>query len=94
MSDVTTSVDAEARGARKERVGLVTSDAADKTIVVSVERRTTHPLYSKTLKRSKKYHVHDERNDAGVGDTVRIAETRPLSKTKHWRLVEIIERAK
>lgn len=82
------------RNSRKERTGVVVSDVQDKTIVVRVERRTTHPLYAKTMTRSKKYHVHDETNDAGVGDTVLIAETRPISKLKHWRLSEILERAK
>jgi small subunit ribosomal protein S17 len=82
------------RNTRKERQGVVVSDAQDKTIVVRIDRRTTHPLYGKTLRVSKKYHVHDENNDAGVGDTVRIVETRPLSKLKRWRLAEIVERAK
>jgi small subunit ribosomal protein S17 len=82
------------RGARKERRGVVVSDVADKTIVVKVDRRTTHRLYGKTVTRSKRYHVHDERNDANVGDKVRIVETRPISKTKRWRLEEIVERAK
>ncbi len=82
------------RGVRKERVGLVVSDAPDKTIVVRVDRRTTHGLYGKTLVRSKKYYAHDERNEGRVGDRVRIAETRPLSKLKRWRLVEVVERAK
>ncbi|HEX2026891.1 MAG TPA: 30S ribosomal protein S17 [Nitriliruptorales bacterium] len=82
------------RGRRKERIGIVVKDAADKTVVVAVDRRTTHPLYSKTLQRTRKYHVHDEHNDAGIGDRVRIVETRPLSKTKRWRLAEIVERAK
>lgn len=82
------------RSARKQRRGVVVSDTQDKTIVVRVERRTTDPLYGKTVKRNKRYHVHDENNEAGVGDTVRIAETRPLSKLKRWRLAEIIERAK
>jgi small subunit ribosomal protein S17 len=82
------------RGTRKERQGTVVSDAQDKTIVVRIDRRTTHPLYGKTLRVSKKYHVHDENNDAGIGDTVRIVETRPLSKLKRWRLAEIVERAK
>jgi len=83
-----------ARNSRKERTGVVVSDVQDKTIVVRVERRTTHPLYGKTMTRSKKYHVHDETNDAGVGDKVLISETRPISKLKHWRLSEILERAK
>lgn len=92
MTDTTTT--STSRNARKERVGVVVSDAADRTIVVRVDRRTTAPMYSKTLTRSKNYHAHDERNDAGVGDLVRIVETRPLSKTKRWRLAEVIERAK
>ena len=79
---------------RKERQGVVVSDVQDKTIIVRVDRRTTHPLYGKTLNSSKKYHVHDETNDANVGDTVRIFETRPMSKLKRWRLAEVIERAK
>ncbi len=82
------------RGVRKERVGLIVSDSPDKTVVVRVDRRTTHGLYGKTLVRSKKYYAHDERNEGRVGDRVRIAETRPLSKLKRWRLVEIVERAK
>ena len=98
MNDVsenpTTATDAAGRSARKERQGVVVSDAQDKTIIVRVERRTTHGLYGKTITRSKKYHVHDEANDANVGDTVRIAETRPISKTKRWRLAQIVERAK
>ena len=82
------------RHARKERRGVVVSDTQDKTIIVTVERRTTHGLYGKTVKRNKRFHVHDENNEAGVGDTVLIAETRPLSKLKRWRLAEIVERAK
>ncbi len=85
---------AENRNDRKIRQGVVTSDVQDKTIVVRVQRTTTHPLYKKTLRVSKKYHVHDEANDAKVGDTVRIVETRPLSKLKRWRLDEVVERAK
>ena len=81
------------RGIRKERVGVVVSDVQDKTIVVNVERRTAHPLYHKVVKVSKKFAVHDENNEARKGDTVRIVETRPLSKNKRWRLVEIISRA-
>ena len=83
-----------ARNLRKERIGVVTSDKMDKTITVSVERRMKHPMYGKFVKKTKKFHAHDEKNDCGVGDTVRIMETRPLSKSKNWRLVEIIERAK
>jgi small subunit ribosomal protein S17 len=86
--------DTTERGRRKERQGVVVSDVQDKTIVVRVERRTTHPLYGKTMTQSKKYHVHDEANDAHVGDTVRIVETRPLSKLKRWRLDEVVERAR
>jgi small subunit ribosomal protein S17 len=82
------------RNTRKERQGVVVSDVQDKTIVVRVERRTTHPLYGKSLKRTKKYHAHDEGNTARVGDTVRIQETRPYSKLKRWRLADIVERAK
>jgi small subunit ribosomal protein S17 len=82
------------RGMRKERRGVVSSDVQDKTIVVKVVRRTTHPLYGKSMTSTKKYHVHDETNDARVGDTVLIVETRPLSKLKRWRLAEVIERAK
>jgi small subunit ribosomal protein S17 len=82
------------RNSRKDRTGVVVSDVQDKTIVVSVQRTTTHPLYKKTIRVSKKYHAHDEANDARVGDTVRIIETRPLSKLKRWRLAEVLERAK
>jgi len=88
------SVSAETRNDRKVRQGVVVSDVQDKTIVVRVQRTTTHPLYNKTIRVSKKYHVHDEANDAKVGDTVRIIETRPLSKLKRWRLAEVVERAK
>lgn len=93
MSETMTNATTE-RGARKERLGVVVSDKQDKTITVRVDRRYKHRKYHKTVNASKKYHVHDEANDAGVGDTVRIVETRPLSKTKRWRLVEVIERAK
>jgi small subunit ribosomal protein S17 len=82
------------RNLRKQRVGVVTSNKMDKTIAVSVERRVKHPIYSKTMKSTKKYLAHDETNTCTIGDTVRIMETRPLSKLKRWRLVEIIERAK
>ena len=86
--------DVAERNTRKERQGVVVSDTQDKTIIVRVERRTTHPLYAKTLTRSKRYHVHDEANEAGVGDLVRIVETRPISKLKRWRLTSGVERAK
>ena len=82
------------RPTRKVRQGVVVSDTNDKTIIVAIERRTTHSLYGKTVKRTRRLHAHDETNDAGVGDTVRIVETRPLSKKKRWRLDEVIERAK
>ena len=84
----------EARGYRKTRRGYVVSDKMNKTIVVEVEDRVKHPLYGKVLSRSKKVKAHDEQNSAGIGDLVLIAETRPLSATKNWRLVEIIEKAK
>jgi small subunit ribosomal protein S17 len=80
--------------ARKTREGLVTSDAMDKTIVVTVVDRVRHPLYGKTMQRTKKLYVHDEANDAKAGDRVRVQETRPLSKQKRWRLVEVLERAR
>lgn len=82
------------RNPRKTRVGVVVSNAMDKTISVRVERRVKHPIYGKYLTRSKKYLAHDEKNECQVGDKVRIMETRPLSRRKCWRLVEIIERAK
>ena len=82
------------RKVRKSRIGLVTSDKMDKTITVAVERKVKHPLYGKFLKKTTKFHAHDETNQCGIGDTVRIMETRPLSKTKRWRLVEVIEKAK
>ncbi len=79
---------------RKTRQGVVVSASADKTCVVRIEERKKHPLYGKMITRSKKMHVHDEDNTVGVGDTVVIMETRPISKMKHWRLVEIVEKAK
>lgn len=82
------------RNLRKERVGVVISNKMDKTISVSVERRVKHPIYGKFVKKSNKFLAHDESNDVNIGDTVKIMETRPLSKNKRWRLVEIIERAK
>lgn len=80
------------RKARKVRVGVVSSDRADKTVTVTVERLRAHPLYGKRVSRSTKYHAHDEENEYRVGDKVRITETRPLSKTKRWRVVELLER--
>lgn len=82
------------RNLRKERVGIVTSDKMEKTITVSTERKVKHPIYGKFVRQTKNFKAHDEKNDAKVGDTVRISETRPLSKTKRWRLVEVVERAK
>ena len=85
---------ADERSARKVREGLVVSDKMDKTVVVSVEDRVKHALYGKVLRRTSKLKAHDEQNDCGVGDRVRIMETRPLSATKRWRVVEILEKAK
>ncbi|MBP5662572.1 MAG: 30S ribosomal protein S17 [Clostridia bacterium] len=82
------------RNFRKQRVGIVVSDKMDKTIVVAVKTKVLHPLYGKTVNRTTKFKAHDEKNECGIGDTVRIMETRPLSKDKRWRLVEIVEKAK
>ncbi|MCW1735214.1 30S ribosomal protein S17 [Anaerorudis cellulosivorans] len=82
------------RNLRKERVGVVFSNKMDKTVTVVVKWKEKHPIYGKFVSKTKKFHVHDEKNDCNIGDTVRIMETRPLSKTKRWRVVEIIERAK
>jgi small subunit ribosomal protein S17 len=82
------------RGRRQERRGVVVSSAMDKTIVVKVETVKVHPRYKKVIRRAKKFHAHDERNEANVGDVVRIAEARPISKTKSWRLIEVVEAAK
>jgi len=82
------------RNLRKTRIGLVTSNRMNKTITVSVERRVKHPIYGKFVKKTTKFHAHDEKNECTVGDVVRIMETRPLSKTKRWRLVEVLEKAK
>ena len=84
----------EERNLRKVRTGKVTSDKMDKTIVVAIEERINHPLYNKVVKRTYKLKAHDENNECKIGDTVRVMETRPLSKDKRWRLVEIVERAK
>jgi small subunit ribosomal protein S17 len=84
----------EQRNLRKERIGVVSSNKMDKSIVVSEVKRQKHPMYGKFVLRTKKYVAHDENNDCNEGDTVRIMETRPLSKSKNWRLVEILERAK
>jgi small subunit ribosomal protein S17 len=87
-------VDSSTRKRRKVRVGVVVSDKRDKTVTVEVVNMVTHPRYDKVMRRRTRLHVHDEANDARVGDTVRIMETRPLSKQKKWRVVEIVERAK
>lgn len=89
-----TDTNAPERNTRKLRQGLVVGATNDKTIIVEVQRRTTHGLYGKTVKRTSRFHAHDEENTAGVGDTVRITETRPISKKKRWRLLDIVERAK
>ena len=84
----------EERALRKTRVGRVVSDKMDKTIVIAIEDHVKHPVYGKIIKRTVKIHAHDENNECGIGDTVEVMETRPLSKTKRWRLVRIIEKAK
>ena len=84
----------EVRGYRKTRIGTVVSDKMDKTVVVAIKTKVRHPLYGKMVNRTRKFKVHDEKNECGVGDTVKIMETRPISKDKRWRLVEIVEKAK
>ena len=84
----------EERTLRKVRVGMVVSDKMDKTVVIAIEDNVKHPVYGKIIKRTLKVHAHDESNQCGIGDKVKIMETRPLSKTKRWRVVEIIEKAK
>ena len=84
----------ETRNLRKERTGVVTSNKMDKSITVAIKWKEKHPIYGKFVNKTKKYHAHDAKNECGIGDTVKIMETRPLSKTKRWRLVQIIERAK
>ena len=82
------------RNLRKTRIGVVTSNRMEKTVTVSVERRVKHPIYGKFVKKTTKFHAHDEKNECGIGDVVKIMESRPLSKTKRWRLIEIVEKAK
>ena len=82
------------RNLRKTKLGVVSSNKMDKTITVNVERKVKHPLYGKFVKKSTKFHAHDEKNECSIGDTVRIMETRPISKTKRWRLVEVVEKVK
>ena len=84
----------ETRGYRKTRVGVVVSDKMDKTIVVAIKTKVRHPLYGKMVNRTRKFKAHDENNECGIGDTVKIMGTRPISKDKRWRLVEIVEKAK
>ncbi len=84
----------ETRNLRKTRIGIVSSNKMDKTITVAVERKVKHPIYGKFVKKTTSFHAHDEKNECSIGDTVRIMETRPLSKTKRWRLVEVIEKVK
>lgn len=84
----------ETRNIRKVRVGIVTSNKMDKTITVAVERKVKHPIYGKFINKTTKFHAHDEKNECSIGDMVRIMETRPLSKTKRWRLVEVVEKVK
>ena len=93
MAEVNTT-DAEARGRRKVREGIVVSDKMDKTVVVAIEDRVKHALYGKVMRKTLRLKAHDEHNDCGIGDRVQVMETRPLSATKRWRVVEILERAK
>jgi small subunit ribosomal protein S17 len=90
----TQNAQAVSRASRKTRTGIVVSDKMEKTVVVSIERRVQHPVYGKMVRRTKRLKAHDENNDAKTGDTVRIMETRPMSKDKRWRVVEIVERAR
>lgn len=82
------------RNLRKTRTGVVTSNKMDKTVTVAVERKVKHPIYGKFLKKTTSFHAHDEKNECSIGDTVKIMETRPLSKTKRWRMVEVLEKVK
>jgi small subunit ribosomal protein S17 len=94
MAETQQNAQAVDRSSRKTRVGLVVSDKMEKTVVVAIERRVPHPVYGKMVTRTKRLKAHDEENSAKVGDTVRIVETRPLSKDKRWRVVEIVNRAR
>jgi len=94
MADTLENAQTVSRSARKTRTGIVVSDKMEKTVVVSIERRVQHPVYGKMVRRTKRLKAHDENNDAKTGDTVRIMETRPMSKDKRWRVVEIVERAR
>jgi small subunit ribosomal protein S17 len=84
----------ETRNLRKTRIGIVSSNKMEKTITVAVERKVKHPIYGKFVKKTTKFHAHDEKNECSIGDTVKIMETRPMSKTKRWRLVEVVEKVK
>ena len=94
MEATTTTTNTVVRNLRKTRVGVVSSNKMDKTITVEVERKVKHPLYGKFLKKTTKFHAHDEKNECSIGDTVKIMEARPMSKTKRWRLVEVVEKVK
>ncbi|MBA3343175.1 MAG: 30S ribosomal protein S17 [Gemmatimonadaceae bacterium] len=94
MAETQENAQALTRAARKTRIGLVVSDKMEKTVVVSIERRVQHPVYGKMVRRTKRLKAHDEKNDAKTGDTVRIMETRPMSKDKRWRVVAIVDRAR
>jgi small subunit ribosomal protein S17 len=94
MSEILSETQTELRGRRKTRIGLVTSNKMDKSITVSVERKVKHPIYGKFLKKTTKFMAHDEKNECSIGDLVKIMETRPLSKSKCWRLVEVVEKVK
>ena len=94
MTEQNAGAAAEARGRRKARIGRVVSDKMQQTVVVAIEQIVRHPLYGKTMRRTKKFKAHDENNECGVGDTVEIMETRPISKEKNWRVVRVIEKAK
>jgi small subunit ribosomal protein S17 len=96
MAENTNTVTTETidRNLRKTRIGVVTSNKMAKTITVAVERKVKHPIYGKFVKKTTRFHAHDEKNEANIGDVVRIMETRPLSKTKRWRLVEVVEKVK
>ena len=94
MAETQENAQAVNRASRKTRTGIVVSDKMEKTVVVSIERRVQHPVYGKMVRRTKRLKAHDEKNDAKTGDTVRIMETRPMSKDKRWRVVEIVERAR
>ncbi len=94
MMETTTTTTTVDRNLRKTRVGVVSSNKMDKTITVKVERKIKHPLYGKFLKKTTSFHAHDEKNECSIGDTVKIMESRPMSKTKRWRLVEVVEKVK